>query len=159
MQFQRGAQAQRVQAPAPVAVFKVPVGRCHPGLEVVHVHTHLRLRMQPNGVALHLQKHGCAGRFTQCLAQVRKRLPQVVQRHFIGLVGPQQPGQVLPGMSAVAFHRQVGQQRAGFVGVEAADGTPVHAGFKIAETGDVQCWHGVPFGLIIGIMSSLVTVF
>ena len=53
------------------------------------------------------------------LAQIGERLTQVVAGIVIGLIGPQQPRQRIARVRASGFERQVGQQRAHLLRLEA----------------------------------------
>ena len=54
-----------------------------------------------------------------CLAQAVERLPQVLQRYTVGLLGPQQAGQCLAPAGDTGVQYQIGQQGPGAVGAKA----------------------------------------
>ncbi len=69
----------------------------------------------------------------KCLAQLVERPAQVRARVLLGVVGLEQPGQGAARMGPIAFHGQIGEQRANLVGLEAGHDLPVDSSLKLAH--------------------------
>ena len=59
-------------------------------------------------------------RIADHLAQVRQRLAQIMPRDWVGLIGPEQPGQRITLVRPIGLDNQVGQQRPDFIRLESS---------------------------------------
>ena len=75
-------------------------------------------------------------------AQVGQREAQAAPGIGLGPVGPEEGGQGVAGVRAVALDGEVGQQRTDLVGLEGRDELPVQGGLEGAEEGDGEVGHG-----------------